>query len=189
MNPVIDSINTRRSVRFFDTKPIERNTLKTIVDAGNAAPSGMNTQGWRFVVVETPEARLKLAATALPKYKAWLEDAPQAVKERRAKVDSIVKEPVFYNAPAIIFVVGTGTMTQDYDCPMACENIMLAARSLNIGSCWAYFGLKVLEDPSVRSLLGIKEKEKVFGPLLLGYPKENFFPEPPPKKPAEINWV
>ena len=188
-NPVIQNILERRSVRLFDPKPIPQDILETIINSGNRAPSGMNTQGWRFIVVQSASARAKLSAAALPRYKTWLANAAPEVKERRAKVDEIVSDPVYYNAPVVLFVIGTGTMTQDYDCPMACENIMLAARSFNIGSCWVYFGLKALEEPSITQLLEIKDNEKAFGPILLGYPKANYFPNVPPKKPADISWA
>jgi nitroreductase len=185
-NPVIQNIHERRSVRLFDPKTLPQDILETLINSGNRAPSGMNTQGWRFVVVQSAEARAKLSAAALPRYKTWLAAASPEVQTRRAKVDVIVDDPVYYNAPVVLFVIGTGTMTQDYDCPMACENIMLAARSLDIGSCWVYFGLKALEEPSIKEMLGIKPTEKAFGPILLGYPKANYFPDAPPKKPADI---
>jgi nitroreductase len=188
-NPVIENMNERRSVRFFDNKPLSKEALQTIISAGILAPSGMNSQGWRFIVVQSNAAKLALSAAALPKYKAWLADASPAVKERRAKVDAIVSDPVYYNAPAIVFVIGTGSMTQDYDCPMACANMMLAARSLGIGSCWVYFGLKALEERSIRDMLGIETTEKAFGPILFGYPKNGEFPAAPPKKPADITWA
>lgn len=189
MNDVIKNIFERRSVRFYDTKPVPRNILQQVLDAGNMAPSGMNCQGWRFAVVESLENRRKISAITLPKYKAWLAEAPQEIKDMRAKVDAVIKGPVYYDAPVVLFVIGTGTMTQDHDCPMACENIMLTARSLGLGSCWVYFGLKALEDESIQELLDIKDKEKAYGPILLGYPKDGYFPPAPAKKPADIKWL
>ncbi|MEI6437845.1 MAG: nitroreductase [Candidatus Omnitrophota bacterium] len=189
MNEIIKNIHERRSVRFFYQKPVPRDILQQVLDAGNAAPSGMNSQGWRFAVVESADNRRKLSAITLPKYKSWLAEADQSVKDRRAKVDAIVKDPVYYDAPVVIFVIGVGTVTQDNDCPMVCENMMLAARALGLGSCWVYFGLKALEEEPAREMLGLNNTEKAYGPLLMGYPKEGFFPPPPPKKPAAIKWL
>ena len=52
MNTVIETIKMRRSVRSYDLKEIPREVLNAIIDAGNAAPSAMNSQPWRFVVVQ-----------------------------------------------------------------------------------------------------------------------------------------
>jgi len=77
-------------------------------------------------------------------------------------------------------------MTADYDTPMVCQNIMLAARSLDIGSCWVYFGQLPLDDQEVRSALEMKEGEKVYGPILVGYPQAGNFPASLKRAPAVI---
>jgi len=187
MNEIIKNINARRSVRFYDEREIPTDTLKTIIAAGHAAPSGMNAQQWRFVVVTDASARANLAALAKTRYKTWLANAPEDFKAIRAEVDALVSDPVYYNAPAIVFVIGKG-MTAPLDCPMVCQNMMLAARSFDIGSCWVYFGQLVLDDEAVRRELEIQEDESVFGPILLGYPKDGF-PEAPEKKALSVKWI
>jgi len=52
MNQVLEAIKKRRSVRFFHSKPIERDIVTTIIEAGNQAPSAGNLQPWRFIIVE-----------------------------------------------------------------------------------------------------------------------------------------
>ena len=52
MNPVIEAIKKRRSVRSYDSKPISKDIIQTVIQAGNEAPASMNYQPWRFVVVE-----------------------------------------------------------------------------------------------------------------------------------------
>ncbi|MCK9555938.1 nitroreductase [bacterium] len=187
MNQTIETIMKRRSVRLYDRKPIPKKTLQTLIEAGNAAPSGCNAQSWRFVVVEDKAFRDKLMSLAIPRYKKWMEKAPKELADMRKEIDAVCDNPVYYDAPAVVFVIGSG-MTADLDTPMVCENIMLAARSLGIGSCWVYFGQLPLDDVEVRDALGLKKEEKVYGPILLGYPKEGF-PEAPPKKPAILKWI
>jgi len=187
MNKVIETIMSRRSVRSYNSKPIPKEILEAIIDAGNAAPSGMNMQGWRFVVVQDKAFKDKLKSLAIPKYKKWMEQAPQALIDIRKEIDAATNDPIYYNAPVIIFIIGSG-MTGDFDTPMVCENIMLAARSLGIGSCWIYFGQLPLDDTQVREKLEIQEGEKVYGPILLGYPKGEF-PESPKKKEPKVKWI
>ena len=187
MNQFIETLMDRRSVREYDSKPIPKDILQSIIDAGNAAATGNNAQNWRFVVVGDGGFREKLLSLALSRYQKWMENAPASLVEKRAAIDAVVTDPIYYGAPAIVFVIGSG-MTGDLDTPMVCGNMMLAARSLGIGSCWVYFGQLPLDDPGVRDMLEIKEGEKVFGPILLGYPKGDF-PASPQKKPAIIKWV
>jgi len=187
MNPVLETIHTRRSVRSYERQLIPKDVLRRIIDAGNNAPSGNNAQGWRFVVIENQTMREKLAALALPRYKAWMEKAPQTLKDKRADIDRETSDPVYYSAPVIIFVINSG-ITSDMDTPMACQNIMLAARSYGIGSCWVFFGQLPVDDPGIREILELKAGEKIYGPIALGYPKGGF-PEAPEKKESIIKWA
>jgi len=187
MNKIIENIKNRRSVRDYDSKPIPKEILQTIIDAGNAAPSGMNVQSWRFVVVQSKAFKDKLLSLAIPRYNEWMKKAPPSFSELRKEIDEKISDPIYYNAPVIIFVIGSG-MTGDFDTPMVCQNIMLAARSFGIGSCWVYFGQLPLDDAEVRNELELQEGEKVFGPILLGYPKGDF-PESPEKKEPKIKWI
>jgi nitroreductase len=116
-----------------------------------------------------------------------MEKSNETLREMRKDIDSKVSDPVYYGAPVVLFIIGSG-MTADLDCPMVCQNIMLAARSLGIGSCWVYFGQLVLDDAKVREALALKEGEKVYGPILLGYPKDGF-PNAPEKKAAEVKYI
>jgi nitroreductase len=189
MNAVIEAINKRRSVRAYDTKAIPRDALNTILGAGNEAPSAMNSQPWRFVVVEDKAAKKKLLGAALPEAKKITElvkdvdpERYEAIKKRYAELP----DPVYYSAPTIVFVIGNGRYAA-HSCPLACENMMLAAQSLGLGSCWVGFGAMVTEDPEVRRLLELKEDDAIFGPILLGYPKGE--PARPPKKEAKVKWI
>jgi nitroreductase len=187
MNPVIKTIHARRSIRQYDSKPLTQEIVQTLLEAGNQAPSGANGQPWRFVVIEEAGLRKKFAQAALPRYQEWISKAPEGLKALRASIDSRTADPAYYEAPVIVFVLGKGN-TADLDCAMACQNIMLAARSLEIGSCWSFFGQLALTDPELRKHLEMQEGEKVYGPILLGYPKEGF-PEKVTKRPAQVKWL
>jgi nitroreductase len=90
---------------------VPREILERIIEAANLAPSGMNTQPWRFVVVQDEGFRKKLLERAIPNSIQYL----QPVKESNpARFEVIMKryaelpDPVYYGAPAIVFVVGRG---------------------------------------------------------------------------------
>ena len=189
MNPVLEAIKKRRSVRSYESKPIPKDVIDTVIQAGNEAPSAMNSQPWRFVVVEDKETKNKLVRAALPNAKKILEMAKEVNPERYEMIMKLydeLEDPVYYSAPAIVFVIGSGRYA-DHSCPLACENMMLAAYSLGLGSCWVGFGAMVTNDEEIRNILELKEDETIFGPILLGYPKS--YPERPPKREPKVKWI
>jgi nitroreductase len=189
MNAVLEAILKRRSVRAYDPKPVPRELVNTVIEAGNEAPSAMNSQPWRFVVVEDPAAKKKLLGAALPQAKKITEQVKDADPERYEMIKKRYAElpdPVYYSAPTVIFVIGSGRYAA-HSCPLACENMMLAAHSLGLGTCWVGFGAMVTEDGSVRKLLDLKEGDEIFGPILLGYPQAE--PSRPQKKGPTVKWI
>jgi len=185
MNPVIEAINNRRSIRHYDPKPIPKDMIKMIIEAGNQAPFIAAKhekpediyQPWRFVVVEGPAFRQKLVQTTEPIRSKFVEGMKEAMPEMYKQAMKLYKEMgdpedmVYYSAPVIIFVIGpTGS---DVSCALACENIMIAATSFGLGSCYVGFGAMVTGDADVKQALELKDGERIFGPIVLGYPKSD----------------
>ena len=85
MNPVIEAIKKRRSVRSYKPDPVPRDAIEAIIDAGNWAPTGLNQQCWRFVVVEGGLFKPKLIKAALPTWvKAfdhWIGSQNDSIRE------------------------------------------------------------------------------------------------------------
>ena len=207
MNPVIEAINNRMSIRSYKPGPIPKDVINTIIEAGNQAPSsGTDEEGskeflfqpWRFVVVEDPEFRQRLVQTALPFWQNMIE----SLKETRPEIYEKVmmqyeampepKDMVYYSAPVILFVIGPAGEGEDVSCALACENIMIAATSLGLGSCYVGFGAMVTGNADVVQALELKDDERIYGPIVLGYPKD----EPsaldsirPKKKVPMIKWI
>lgn len=189
MNPVIEAIAKRRSVRSYEAKPVPRDVLQTIIEAANQAPSAMNSQPWRFVVVEDQGMKRKLLNAARPKALGILENVREADPERYAQIRKRydeMEDPVYYSAPVILFVIGSGRYA-DHSCPLACENMMLSAYSLGVGSCWVGFGSMVTEDDEIIKALELREDEKIYGPIILGYPK--VYPDPPSKRNPVVKYI
>jgi len=205
MNPVIEAINNRMSIRSYKPKPIPKDIINTIVEAGNQAPSrGRQEKGskeflfqpWRFVVVEDPEFKQKLVQTTLPFWKNMTESMkethPEIYKKVMMQYEAMPepKDMVYYSAPVILFVIGP--VGYEVSCALACENIMIAATSLGLGSCYVGFGAMVKGDADVVQALELKDDERIYGPIVLGYPKD----EPsalasirPKKKEPIIKWI
>ena len=187
MNTVIETIKSRRAIRAYAATPIDHATLETILDAGRWAPSAMNRQPYRFVVAESAAFRQKLAAAARPFYDKWLANLADDARKRISERNAAKPDPVYYGAAAVVFVIGNGP-TCELDCPMVCVNMMLAARSLGLGSCWVYTGSLVAGDPTIKAALELQDGERVFGPIVLGHPQDAF-PPPTERKPLAVKWL
>jgi nitroreductase len=189
MNEVLQAISTRRSVRSYEQKPLSREVIEALIKAANEAPSAMNSQPWRFVIVQNPDFKKRLVETALPAARKYLEPIKETNPSRYElimKRFSDLPDPIYYSAPVLIFIIGSGGYA-DNSCPLACQNIMLAAHSLGLGSCWVALGSRVTDNPEIVKTLGLTEGEKIFGPIVIGYPKD--FPAPPPKKDPVVLWI
>ena len=192
MNPVIENMKKRHSVRLFEQKPIRKNIIKMVIEAGNLAPSTGNTkeaeeggqkrniidyQPWRFVVVEDPEFKQTLFQTIEPIrsnfYEGLKESVPEMYKQAMMLTEAMdePKDLVFYSAPVIIYVIGPAS--NSLGCAMVCENIMLAAVSFGLGSCYVGFGALIMSNTDIVQALELAEKERIYGPIVLGYPKVN----------------
>ena len=189
MNETLRVIANRRAVRAYEPRSVSKNVIRKIINAANQAPSGMNSQPWRFVVVTDKKFHKKLTETAIPKSKKVLRSLKKTIPDRynaiMKRYDEL-EDPIYYSAPVIIFVIGIGSFA-DLSCPLACQNIMLAARSLGLGSCWIHFGSFVTHDKAIKKRLGLTKGEKIFGPIVVGYTRK--FPTTPPKKKPRVKWI
>jgi nitroreductase len=185
VNPVLKTINNRRSTRSYKPTPIPKDVIKSIIEAGNRAPSRGRVergkkdpvfQPWRFVVVEDPEFKQQLVQTTLPIWQKGQEQIKALFPEwyeRAVRLAAVMDEPkdmVYYAAPVILFVIGL----KEYavSCGLACQNIMIAAQSLGLGSCYVGFGALVQGNADIVQTLELTENERIYGPIVLGYPKD-----------------
>ena len=164
MNEAIKNMHERRSIRSYKPDAIPVEILEEIVAAGKAAPSGMNRQGYHITVIQKPEA----------------------LEEMKGTVGGT------YDAPCMILVAADPKVpTSANDCDLVMTNMMNAARSLDVGSCWLFvYGVRA-EDPAVKALytkLGVPEGFKVIVGAAFGYPAGEW-PEAKEKKTDNVNYV
>jgi len=118
MNPELNFIWSRRSIRAFSQEPIVEEDVKTLLKAAMAAPSACCKDPWEFITLRQP-ATLQAVATCLPNG-AFLATAPLGIivcgNKKKAHAESL------------------SYLLQD--CSAAIENILLAANAIGLGSCW-----------------------------------------------------
>ena len=164
----LDVIMTRTSIRAFTGEPVSQDLLETILKAGMAAPTGMNAQPWRFVVITDQDKIKEIFGTGF-------------------------RSEMFTTAGAIIVVCGEAetdgrpNMFWYEDCSAATENILLAAHALGLGAVWTA-GYPAMERVApIAEALGIPSNVLPLCVVPVGYPAED--PEPKDKwKPENIHW-
>jgi nitroreductase len=179
MNKTIEAINNRRSVRLYEQKPVPKEVVNTIIEAAQNAPfmSDQRYQPWRFVVVEDPEFKQKLVQTIEPirsKFVERLKETQPETYERAQKQYGIYDDPsdlIFYSAPVVIYVIAPAV--NSVGSAMVCQNIITAAGSLGLGSCYVGFGSLVQSNTDVVEALELTDDERIYGPVIIGYPKVN----------------
>ena len=134
-----DVIHGRRSVRHFADTPIERSQIETILEAGIAAPSAGNVQPWRFVVVESEEARTRLGSALEQR---WAAAAPAIIV---VCVDPRPSRGRYGDRGSLLYSI--------QDSAAATQNMLLACVALGLASCW----IGAFDEEAIRASLGIKK--------------------------------
>ena len=138
MNEVLETIRRRRSVRRFSPEPLPEEVLAAVIEAGRQAPCGGNSRTTHFMVIRSCEAREELRRLAVREF-ARMEAAEDTYKSLKKAILSSKKGDYVYDYRAPVLVVTAnrvGYPNAMADCACALENMMLAAASLDVGSCW-----------------------------------------------------
>lgn len=165
---MLELIKTRRSVKGYQDKPVARELIEKIVEAGTYAPTGRNLQSPIILAVTNRQVRDELSAL-------------------NAKVLGSSADP-FYGAPVVLVVLADKkASTYLYDGSLVMQNLMLAAHALGLGSCWIHRAKETFEMPEGKALLaklGIEGDYEGIGNCVIGYPAVQ-----PQEKPRKENWV
>jgi len=176
---LFDAIHTRRSIRRFLEKPVEEEKLQKIMEAARAAPSWANLQCWRFIVVKDVKTRENISElTGMYKGTEFTTENNNPAKK------GIPQAPILIVACADPLQSGNLWNQQYYlsDIGIAAQNIMLAARALDLGTVF----IGVFHEEKIRELLEIPANLRVVGLFPLGYPLKEKKGGPPRKDMDEI---
>ena len=178
VNPVLSNIMARRSIRKYLDKPVEHEKLEVIVRAGINAPSGVNRQPWIVRVVEDQ----KLIADVTEVYK---QENAEMVKR-----DKVFKN-MFRNAPNLICVCTPANGGGELDAGLLGENMMLAAKSMGLGTCClggpVRFLLSNEKCKFFLDRLDIPSDYKLNYIIAIGYPDEQ--PDAKPRDASKVKFI
>ena len=169
-NLVINNILTRTSIRKFTSEPIQKDTIELLLRAGMAAPTGVNKQPWKFVVV-TDRALLDTIGNNF-KNASMIHEAPLAIipcGDQNNMLEGQLHDLWLQ------------------DCCAAAENILLAAHGLDLGGVWTWVYPTAEKVDKVREMLSLEPSLVPVCVIVLGHPAES--PEPKDKwKPENVIW-
>lgn len=160
---VLEAIMSRRSIRKYKPDKIPRSLIDKVIDAARWAPSGGNTQPWRFVIV-TDETLKKMLRTVAP----GLSGEPSVI------IVSCVNHGVVEDETVAVKILDLGA---------AIQNILLASHALGLGTCW----IGSANWKGVREIVGIPEDSRIepISLISIGFPSERT----PPRERLSIDEI
>ena len=166
MNAVLDCIRDRRSVRSYKPDAVADSELQAVLEAALYAPSAANQQPWHFTVIRSREVLDAMNRDTKEHFKS--SEVPHF--RRFAESEQF---NVFHNAPLAIIVSGDErAMLPAVDCAAATENILIAAESLGLASCWINAAIHLFQGAKAAEWLGRLGIPEGFRPMYavtLGY--------------------
>ncbi|MFH2066114.1 MAG: nitroreductase family protein [Pseudomonadota bacterium] len=194
-------IYSRRSNRLFKEKEVPRNIIQRVLEAGRFAPSAGNGQPYKFIIITDKAVIHEMEYKAMkalrllknlylekngkrPLWKkviftlaSWinvnkLDPRPMTAMEKADKRNG----RMYFNAPAMILILKDtrGISNPDLDAGICCQNMVLAAHALKLGTCIISLPIEPLNMPIMagfRKKIGIKAPFKAITSIALGYPK------------------
>jgi len=184
---VSEAIRKRRSIRKFKPDPIPEEKIRLLLESARLAPSGTNTQPWRFIVIKDNDTKKKLQEAA--HNQRHIGRAPviivccadlKAFKEFPERVDELIESGALPERTREVFIPylskGMDTVTKDAlmvaaaaNVAIAVEHIVLQAVEIGLGTCW----VRWYEDNKVKEILDIPEHVEVMALLPIGVPDED----------------
>ena len=172
MNDTLKIISERRSIKGYTDKMPSREDIDLVIKAGLEAASGRNKQGAIIVAITDKAVRDRLSLA-------------------NAGILGASADP-FYGAPAVLVVLRDKSVnTSVYDGSLVMGNMMLAAHSLGLGSCWIHRAREVFDLPEWKEWLksiGVEGDFEGVGNLVLGF-RAGEYPEHKPRLEGRVFYV
>jgi len=166
---LLELARRRRSTRRYRSKPIPPAKLARVLQAGRLAPSGANTQPWRFIVVDDPEIKRRIREGSEEADREFHREAPLWLQQWLREQKITAEKDFLTDSPVLIVVAGRTGMPYWLESTwIAIAYMILAAEEEGLGSLTYTPG----DTSFLNALLGIPEGYKVVAVLPLGFPQE-----------------
>jgi nitroreductase len=186
-------IRGRRSIRHYKPEAVKKSLLLSVLDAARYAPTAMNSQSVKWLIVYN-DSEVKKLSSAVIDWMRELTRKDEAVAGRYSAATLVAAweagmDPILRGSPHVLVAYGAeDDPMASASCTIALTTADLAAQPLGLGTCWAGFlHLAARTVPAVQEALGLPAGHVMHGGLMIGYPAETFR-RVPPRKPLTVDW-
>jgi nitroreductase/NAD-dependent dihydropyrimidine dehydrogenase PreA subunit len=176
----IQFLRSRRSIRKFKDKPVEKESLQQLIEIARYAPTGSNSQLIRWIVFSDADQIHHIAELVVDWIKAVMQKNPKAFAPYMSSIAAawdLGFDTVLRQAPGLVLAwapkeAGNGMV----DITLALSYLELAAPTFGLGTCWAGILQGALKSrPEIRSALGLSEDIPYYYAMMIGYPKAKYY--------------
>ncbi len=201
-------LRSKRSVRHYANKEIERDVLERLIDLGSHAPSAKNAQNRSFIVITDREkirqidravcedfarvARLlswpvrRMLSLSMPAFIRNIEKVLPSLRALKQRSDA-GEYPIFYDAPCVVFTTGPKGYQLAKDTNVSSQQyIMLQAHAMGLGSCM--IGYASTRPKTLAKFVDVPAGHMILTATTLGYPTEKYL-KTVPRRLAKTSWV
>jgi nitroreductase/Pyruvate/2-oxoacid:ferredoxin oxidoreductase delta subunit len=186
-------VRSRRSIRVYQQKEVERDKLAEVIRIARYAPTGANTQRVRWAVVNSRARVREIAGMTIDLARSVIDEGrPSVLAERESPLVEgwdAGRDPVARNAPALVIAYApTDDVVVSMDAVIALSFLDLVAPSFGLGTCWAGHLMRAIPHwPPLYQALGLADGNHFFAVMMVGYPEYEFHRLPPRNEP-KITW-
>jgi nitroreductase/NAD-dependent dihydropyrimidine dehydrogenase PreA subunit len=183
-------IKSRRSIRVYQDKPVNREIITKLVDTARYAPTGGNSQGVHWLVFDDKEQIRRFSEIGIEWMQATSKMNPEAGARfaNTFRLHDAGKDGFLRGAPVLVVAIGEKSNPGAANsCILALSYFDLAANSMGLGCTWAGFFMHATSFPPMAKEIALPEGYQVCGAIMLGYP-EYRYQMIPVRKPARITW-
>lgn len=193
VNQAEQFLRSRRSIRNYMDKPVERDKLNKLIQFSGYAPSAHNGRPVHFLIIENKGEVRRLAGLVIDWMRIRIKSEPALAKALH--LDRLVgfwdegKDPICRNAPVVIIAHADESFRLGQaDCILALSYLELMAPPLDLGATWAgYMMLAAAAYSPLIESLKLPKAHKCFGIMMIGYPMLKFV-RMPLRTPPPVQW-
>ena len=190
---LFEAIYTQRAIRQFKPDPVPDDVVHKLIEAATKAPSGGNSQPWRFLVIRDAESKRVIGEYYKRAWDAAYGAQSTSTLQSRVRTSAADLAEHMHEVPVLILACvqhdgSPGTMGRGSSIYPAVQNLLLAARGLGLGS--ALTTLHKQSEKEIKQLLGIPDNVETAALLPIGYPAEGARYGPTSRRPVEevLSW-
>ena len=185
---LFEAMYTQRAIRQFKPDPVSDDVVRKLIEAATKAPSGGNSQPWRFLVIRDAESKRVIGEYYNRAWDAAYGAQSTSTLQSHVRTSAANLAEHMHEVPVLIMACiqhdgSPGTMGRGSSIFPAVQNLLLAARGLGLGS--VITSLHKRYEQEIKELLGIPENVETAALLPIGYPAEGVSYGPTRRSPVE----